>query len=119
MVIKNYTFEAEPVLMDFHDYRHCTFRKCRLIFCGYSVVTVDSCRFEDCRWEFGGPALSTLHFLANLNQTGTEMGKFIVKQAMAVIQQPASAAAPTPAASSAPTPAPMPAPTPATDSPKA
>jgi len=95
MVIKNYTFEAEPVLMDFHEFRHCTFRKCRLIFCGYSAVAVDSCRFDECRWEFGGPALATLHFLANLNQTGTEMGKFIVSQAISMIQQPAQAPAST------------------------
>ncbi len=105
MVIKKYTFEAEPVLMDFHEYRHCTFRKCRLIFCGYSSVTIDACRFEDCRWEFGGPALATLQFLANLNQTGTEMSKFIVNQALSVIQQapPAPASAPAaPAASAMP-----------------
>jgi hypothetical protein len=108
MVIKNYTFEAEPVLMDFHEFRHCTFRKCRLIFCGYSAVTVDSCRFEDCRWEFGGPALSTLHFLANLNQTGTDMGKFIVNQAISMIQQPAPAAAPAAAQTTAAPPPPMP-----------
>lgn len=88
MVIKNYTFEAEPVLMDFHDFRHCTFRKCRLIFCGYSAVTVDSCRFEDCRWEFGGPALATLQFLANLHQNGSDMGKHIVNQAVSMITQP-------------------------------
>jgi len=97
MVIKNYTFEAEPVLMDYHDFRHCTFKKCRLIFCGYSAVVADSCRFEDCRWEFGGPAFATLQFLATLHQGGSEMGKAIVQQAIAIIQQPPAAAPATPA----------------------
>jgi hypothetical protein len=93
MVIKNYTFEAEPVLMDFHDFRHCTFKKCRLIYCGYSAVTVDSCRFEECRWEFQGPAYATLQFLATLNQGGTDMGKAIVQQALAAINQPGAGVA--------------------------
>lgn len=106
MVIKNYTFEAEPVLMDFHDFRHCTFKKCRLIYCGYSAMTVDSCRFDECRWEFGGPAMATLQFLANLHQGGSEMGKLIVQQAVGLITQapPAQppAAPPAPTAPSAP-----------------
>jgi hypothetical protein len=91
MVIKNYTFEAEPVLMDFHDFRHCTFRRCRLIYCGHSAVMVDSCRFDDCRWEFGGPAMATIQFLANLYQGGSEMGKSIAQQALALITQPRAA----------------------------
>lgn len=86
MVIKNYTFEAERVLMDFHEYRHCTFKKCRLIFCGYSAMTVENCRFDECRWEFGGPAMATLQFLAHLNQSGTDMGRAIVHQAIGLIQ---------------------------------
>lgn len=97
MVIKNYTFEAEPVLMDFHDFRHCMFRRCRLIYCGHSAVTVDNCRFEECRWEFGGPAMSTLQFLAGLYQGGSDMGKTIAQQAIALITQPRAGAAPNPA----------------------
>ncbi len=88
MVIKSYTFEAEPVLMDFHDFRHCTFKRCRLIFCGYSNLRIDSCRFEDCRWEFSGPAMATLELLSNLNRSGTELGRLIVQQAIAIITQP-------------------------------
>jgi hypothetical protein len=102
MVIKNYTFEAEPVLMDFHDFRHCTFRRCRLIYCGHSAVTVDSCRFEDCRWEFGGPAMATLQFLANLYQGGSDMGKSIAQQAISLITQPRTGATPAGAGATAP-----------------
>ncbi len=107
MVIKNYTFEAEPVLMDFHDYRHCQFKKCRLIFCGYSPVTVDNCRFEGCRWEFRGPAMATLEFLAHMHQSGSEMGKLIVQQAIAIItQQPPPQTAPATPQPASPAPAP-------------
>jgi len=88
MVIKSYTFEAEPVLMDYHDFRHCVFKKCRLIFCGYSAVKLDNCRFDDCRWEFSGPAMATLQLLANLHQGGSEMGRMIVQQAISVITHP-------------------------------
>lgn len=88
MVIKSYTFEAEPVLMDFHDFRHCTFKRCRLIFCGYSNIRIDNCRFEDCRWEFSGPAMATIELLSNLHRSGSEMGRLIVQQAIAIITQP-------------------------------
>lgn len=98
MVIKNSNFEAEPVLMDFHEFRHCTFKKCRLVYCGYSMVTVNDCRFEECRWEFSGPAAVTLQFLASLRQSGSEMGRMIVGQALGIIhgagQQPAPPTAP-------------------------
>ncbi|MCX8109509.1 MAG: hypothetical protein N3G20_11980, partial [Verrucomicrobiae bacterium] len=87
MIIKSYTFEAQPVLMDFHDFRHCIFRRCRLIFCGYSDLRIDNCRFEDCRWEFGGPAMLTLQLLSNFHKSGTEMGRLIVQQAINIITQ--------------------------------
>ncbi|MBM3879288.1 MAG: hypothetical protein FJ387_06155 [Verrucomicrobia bacterium] len=89
MLVKNYTFEAEPVLMDFHLFRDCTFRRCRLIYCGYSMVQVEHCRFEDCRWEFGGPAAATLQFLNNLHLHGGELGQAIVQQARSIIEHPA------------------------------
>lgn len=88
MQIKNYTFEGEPVLMDFHQFRGCTFRKCRLVYCGYSPVQMEGCRFDDCRWDFSGPAAATLHLLASFNHVGGEMGKTIVKQALAIINSP-------------------------------
>lgn len=88
MQIKNYTFENEPVLMDYHYFHGCTFRRCRLVYCGYSSVQFDGCRFDDCRWEFSGPAAATLHVLSSFNHRGGEMGKLIVKQALAIIQNP-------------------------------
>lgn len=118
MVIKSYTFEAEPVLMDFHDFRHCTFKKCRLIFCGYSAIKLDNCRFDDCRWEFSGPAMATLQLLANLHQSGSEMGRLIVQQAINIVTQPPPGlvqpppATPAPASAAPKPPAPKQAPTP-------
>lgn len=106
MRIKDYTFENEPVLMDFHFFQGCTFRRCRLVYCGYSPLQFEGCRFDDCRWEFSGPAMTTLHVLSSLNHRGGEMGKLIVKQALALIQNPPPAAAP-PCAG--PTPPPPPA----------
>ena len=88
MQIKNYTFESEPVLMDYHQFQGCTFKRCRLVYCGYSPVQFDGCRFDDCRWEFSGPAAATLHLLSSFNHVGGEMGKLIVKQALAIINQP-------------------------------
>ena len=88
MRIKNYTFEGEPVLMDFHQFLGCTFRKCRLVYCGYSPVQMEGCRFDDCRWDFSGPAAATLHLLSSFNHLGGEMGKTIVKQAMTIINSP-------------------------------
>jgi hypothetical protein len=110
MQIKNYTFDSEPVLMDYHQFQGCTFRKCRLVYCGYSPVQFDGCRFDDCRWEFSGPAAATLHLLSSFNHVGGEMGKLIVKQAMAIIHspppQPGGAAPAAPASAAAPPPPP-------------
>lgn len=107
MQIKNYTFDSEPVLMDFHLFQGCTFKKCRLVYCGYSSVQLDGCRFEDCRWEFSGPAAATLHLLSSFNHVGGEMGKLIVKQALTIIHTPPTA--PT-APGAAPAPGSMPPP---------
>lgn len=106
MQIKNYTFENEPVLMDFHFFQGCTFRRCRLVYCGYSPLQFEGCRFDDCRWEFSGPAMTTLHVLSSLNHRGGEMGRLIVKQALALIQNPPPAPAGAPAPAGGPTPPP-------------
>ena len=110
MQIKNYTFDSEPVLMDHHQFLGCTFRKCRLVYCGFSAVQFDGCRFDDCRWEFSGPAAATLHLLSSFNHLGGEMGKLIVKQALTIINTPpvkpggpGPASAPTPEAPPVPT----------------
>jgi hypothetical protein len=88
MQIKNYTFESQPVLMDFHDFRGCTFRKCRLVYCGFGAIQFDGCRFEDCHWDFSGPAGATLHVLSTFNHLVGEMGRMIVQQALAIINNP-------------------------------
>ncbi len=112
MQIKNYTFENEPVLMDFHFFQGCTFRHCRLVYCGYSPLQFEGCRFDDCRWEFSGPAMTTLHVLSSLNQRGGEMGRLIVQQALALIQNPPPTSATGPATPPATPPTGTPPPTP-------
>jgi hypothetical protein len=115
MRIKDYTFENEPVLMDFHFFQGCTFRRCRLVYCGYSPIQFEGCRFDDCRWEFSGPAAATLHVLSSFNHHGGEMGKHIVQQALAIIQNPPAPPpppTPPPAAGSPPVPPPPPPPAP-------
>jgi hypothetical protein len=115
MQIKNYKFDSEPVLMDYHQFLGCTFHKCRLIYCGFSPVQFDGCRFDDCRWEFSGPAAATLHLLSSFNHLGGEMGKLIVKQALAIINNPPAqpgapgATGPAPTAATAAVPPPPPA----------
>ena len=108
MQIKNYTFDSEPVLMDYHQFQGCTFRKCRLVYCGYSPVQFDGCRFDDCRWEFSGPAAATLHLLSSFNTLGGEMGKLIVKQALAIIHSPPPQPGGAPPAAATPPAAPPP-----------
>ncbi len=108
MRVKDYTFENEPVLMDFHFFQGCTFRRCRLVYCGYSPLQFEGCRFDDCRWEFSGPAMTTLHVLSSLNHRGGDMGRLIVKQALALIQNPppAGGATSSPGPTSSPPPPP-------------
>lgn len=110
MQIKNYTFDSESVLMDYHLFTGCTFRRCRLVYCGYSPVQFEGCRFDDCRWEFSGPAAATLHLLSSFNHAGGEMGKLIVKQALGIINNPPAppGGGPPQAATSAPAQPPQP-----------
>lgn len=72
--IHEYPFEDEDIVLDFHAFKKCKFKNCKLIFHGHGPVKLESCMFDSCSWEFAGPAANTLNFMTALyhNKLGAE-----------------------------------------------
>ena len=71
MHIHNVQFKDQAIVLDFHEYKNCTFEKCNMVFYGHGTVSLIGCEFADCRWTFSGPASATLNFMANLYKNGS------------------------------------------------
>jgi hypothetical protein len=62
--MENQTFVGANVQADGGAaYFKCTFINCNLIFTGLAPIQFDTCKLENCRWSFAGPAANTLNFL--------------------------------------------------------
>lgn len=77
MHIHKITFEGQDIVLDFHEYKECTFNNCNMVFYGYGRVGLVGCEFTGCRWSFSGPASMTLNFMANLYKNGNGAEKII------------------------------------------
>lgn len=77
MAIDGQDFIEQSVILDFHEFNNCTFKKCTLIFHGYGPVGLVGCEFSDCKWTFSGPASATLNFMAHLYKNGKGADKII------------------------------------------
>jgi hypothetical protein len=62
VIVSKREFESEVVSMDAKHFRDCRFRNCTLVY-GGSPVTIESCRFHDCKFKFSGAAGRTVQFL--------------------------------------------------------
>ena len=70
MRISEHTFESQDVVLDFHEFDHCTFKDCRLTIHGTGIFTLKSCHFVGCTFQFAGPAAMTLQILTSLYHGG-------------------------------------------------
>lgn len=70
MRVVNYSFEGQEVVLDFHDFKGCNFIQCNMVYFGHGPVTLDTCNFDRCQWNFSGPAANTLHFMTKLYHAG-------------------------------------------------
>ncbi|HYE95207.1 MAG TPA: hypothetical protein VD962_03290 [Rubricoccaceae bacterium] len=70
MRVVRYTFEQQDVVLDFHHFEGCTFRRCRVHYFGYGPVMLVDCAFEACSWGFDGPAAAAVRFMTDLYQMG-------------------------------------------------
>ena len=70
MIAQNKTFKGRQISLDGSAFDGCTFDKCNLIFSGYMPTFLENCTFNDCTWEFTGPASNTISFMKKLHAGG-------------------------------------------------
>ena len=67
MIALNQKFENLTITLDGGTFHGCTFIRCRLNFGGLALPELGGGnRFEECEWDFVGPARDTLAFLQRL-----------------------------------------------------
>jgi hypothetical protein len=70
MIAKDQTFEDITISLDGGSFYNCTFRRCKLQFSALLPVVLTGCHFDNCNWEFAGPAVNTVGFLAAMYKGG-------------------------------------------------
>jgi hypothetical protein len=80
------TFEREDVRLDGNVFTGCTFKGCRVIFTGTQMGALSVCRFDNCDFQFHGPAQNTLEFLALLYKEGGDGGRKLVEHFFQIIR---------------------------------
>jgi hypothetical protein len=76
MIAMNQKFEDLTITLDGGTFHGCTFTRCRLRFSGLTLPELGGGnKFENCEWDFIGPANNTLAFLQMLDHDygGAEM----------------------------------------------
>ena len=63
MIALNQKFEGLTITLDGATFHGCTFVRCRLRFSGLALPELGGNRFDQCEWDFVGPARDTLSFL--------------------------------------------------------
>ncbi len=79
MQIVGATIEDQRVVLDFHHFRGCTFRRCKIVYHGFGPVGLVESGFEDCEWGFDGPAASTINFMTEMYRMGGGVADLIEK----------------------------------------
>ncbi len=75
MIALNQNFDGLTITLDGGTFHGCTFTRCRLRFSGMLPVELGGNHFDQCEWDFVGPARETLAFLQTLyhDQGGVEL----------------------------------------------
>jgi hypothetical protein len=84
-VFEKEQFQDASVPVDGTTFIECTFTKCTMQYSGGAGTVLHANQFNDCRWEFLGPAMMTLGFLHSLYNGGL---KDVVEQFFDAIRQP-------------------------------
>lgn len=70
MIARNQTFEDVTISLDGGSFYGCSFHRCKLQFSGLLPVILDGSHFDNCHWEFSGPATTTVWFMSALYKAG-------------------------------------------------
>jgi hypothetical protein len=63
MIALNQRFESLTITLDGATFHGCTFVRCHIRFSGLALPDLGGNRFEQCEWDFIGPARDTLAFM--------------------------------------------------------
>jgi hypothetical protein len=75
VVVLNQRFENQTVTLDGGTFHGCTFVRCHIRFNGLMLPELGGNMFQECEWDFAGPASNTLAFLQMLyhDHGGTDL----------------------------------------------
>lgn len=81
MRIHEHTFENQEVVLDFHEFDHCIFRNCKIKIFGFGSYKLMNNEISGCKFEFCGPAASTIKTMNMLYHGGAkDMIESIISQ---------------------------------------
>ena len=83
MITEKMTFEGKTIVLDGGSFYTCQFKGCTLIFNGILPVTMDTCSFDNCNWQFSGPAQNTITFMQAFYASG---GKDLIENTFRAIR---------------------------------
>jgi hypothetical protein len=86
--LTNQTIADKPEIIDGNQYNDCTFDRCKIIYRGGPLPSIESCSFSNCTWHFEEGAERTLIFLKMLYHGMGEGGPALVDSAIDQIREP-------------------------------
>jgi hypothetical protein len=66
-------FSKIRVDLDNQSYKDCTFDECEIVYSAKGRVSLDGCKFNNCRYRFDGAAGNTIKMLAALYMFAPEL----------------------------------------------
>lgn len=72
VIAKNKTYHGMTIQLDGATFIGCTFDHCVLVFSGVLGAQLHQNAFLECKFEFSGPAATTLGFMAALYKDGVQ-----------------------------------------------
>jgi hypothetical protein len=77
MIAENQTFTGKRIQLDGSSFTNCRFNECRLVFNGLVGFELVGSHFQDCRYDFEGPARETIQFMRSIYHTGGDSAALI------------------------------------------
>ena len=77
MKLDSSQFENQQVRLDGNEYNNCVFNSCTILYSGMGTVHLYECDFNNCKWQFDGPAANTINFLAGVYRMGGDFVRLV------------------------------------------
>ncbi len=77
MYLEKKTVVGQKLTLDGATLIKSKFRNCTFVFSGLLPSYMDTCEFDDCKWEFAGPAKEVLGFFAATHAMGGDAAQLV------------------------------------------